>query len=70
MLQPLKPASQPEALPVIQANHTTGWSQGKMKVRIMEFTADGKAAFLSDRKTWDAVLRNLQTLPSRYKGFP
>lgn len=29
---------------------------------IVQFTADGKAAFLADRKTQDAVLRNLHTL--------
>ena len=30
--------------------------------RILEFTADGKNAFYADRKTQDAVLRNLHTL--------
>jgi len=30
--------------------------------RIQEFTADGKEAFFTDRKTQDAVLRNLHTL--------
>lgn len=30
--------------------------------RIMEYTVDGKQAFLNDRKTQDAVLRNLHTL--------
>jgi len=29
---------------------------------ILEFTADGKRAFYADRKTQDAVLRNLHTL--------
>lgn len=29
---------------------------------VEEFTAGGRAAFLADRKTQDAVLRNLQTL--------
>jgi uncharacterized protein with HEPN domain len=29
---------------------------------ILEFTADGKDAFFADRKTQDAVLRNLHTL--------
>jgi uncharacterized protein with HEPN domain len=29
---------------------------------ILEYTVDGKNAFLSDRKTQDAVLRNLHTL--------
>jgi uncharacterized protein with HEPN domain len=29
---------------------------------VQEFTADGKEAFLADRKTQDAVLRNLHTL--------
>ena len=29
---------------------------------VEEFTAAGRAAFLADRKTQDAVLRNLQTL--------
>jgi uncharacterized protein with HEPN domain len=29
---------------------------------IQEFTAHGKEAFLADRKTQDAVLRNLHTL--------
>ncbi|MEW6532057.1 MAG: DUF86 domain-containing protein [Thermodesulfobacteriota bacterium] len=31
-------------------------------IRILEFTADGKDAFFADRKTQDAVLRNLHTL--------
>lgn len=30
--------------------------------RIEEYVADGKEAFFADRKTQDAVLRNLQTL--------
>jgi uncharacterized protein with HEPN domain len=30
--------------------------------RILEFTADGKDAFFADRRTQDAVLRNLHTL--------
>lgn len=30
--------------------------------RINTYTAEGKAAFLEDRKTQDAVLRNLHTL--------
>ena len=30
--------------------------------RILQFTSDGKDAFLADRKTQDAVLRNLHTL--------
>ncbi|AFM26877.1 HepT-like ribonuclease domain-containing protein [Desulfomonile tiedjei] len=30
--------------------------------RILHFTIDGKNAFLADRKTQDAVLRNLHTL--------
>jgi len=30
--------------------------------RITEYTIDGKGAFLRDRKTQDAVLRNLHTL--------
>ena len=30
--------------------------------RIQEYTREGKAAFLRDTKTQDAVLRNLQTL--------
>lgn len=30
--------------------------------RIEEYVADGREAFLADRKTQDAVLRNLQTL--------
>jgi uncharacterized protein with HEPN domain len=29
---------------------------------ILQFTSDGKDAFLADRKTQDAVLRNLHTL--------
>ncbi len=29
---------------------------------ILQFTSDGKNAFLADRKTQDAVLRNLHTL--------
>jgi uncharacterized protein with HEPN domain len=29
---------------------------------ILQFTSDGKEAFLADRKTQDAVLRNLHTL--------
>ncbi len=29
---------------------------------ILQFTSDGKTAFLADRKTQDAVLRNLHTL--------
>jgi uncharacterized protein with HEPN domain len=30
--------------------------------RILQFTIDGKNSFLADRKTQDAVLRNLHTL--------
>ena len=30
--------------------------------RVEEYTADGRDVFLSDRKTQDAVLRNLQTM--------
>ncbi|MCK6418683.1 MAG: DUF86 domain-containing protein [Alphaproteobacteria bacterium] len=30
--------------------------------RIQTYTADGKASLTQDRKTYDAVLRNLQTL--------
>ncbi len=30
--------------------------------KILEFTVDGKEAFFADRKTQDAVLRNLHTL--------
>ena len=30
--------------------------------RVREYTVDGREAFLSDRKTQDAVLRNLQVL--------
>ena len=30
--------------------------------RIEEYTSTGKGSFVSDRKTYDAVLRNLQTM--------
>lgn len=35
--------------------------------RIMQYTGDGKTAFLSDRKTQDAVLRNLHTLSESFQ---
>ncbi len=31
-------------------------------VRIQEYTAEGKDSFMQDRKTQDAVVRNLQTM--------
>ena len=36
--------------------------------RIEEYTQEGKEFFLDDRKTQDAVLRNLHTLASRRNG--
>jgi uncharacterized protein with HEPN domain len=38
--------------------------------RIEEFTLDGKAAFLADIKTQDAVLRNLQTMCESTQRLP
>jgi uncharacterized protein with HEPN domain len=35
--------------------------------QILEYTADGKDAFLADRKTQDAVVRNLQIVGEAVK---
>jgi uncharacterized protein with HEPN domain len=37
---------------------------------IQEFTADGKDAFFADRKTQDAVLRNLHTGQEQRVPYP
>jgi len=38
--------------------------------RIEEYTAEGRRAFFNDRKTQDAVLRNLQTLAESSQRIP
>lgn len=37
--------------------------------RIEEYTQDGEEYFMEDRKTQDAVLRNLHTLASHHNEF-
>lgn len=36
---------------------------------IIEYTADGREAFLSDRKTQDAVIRNIEIIGQAVKGL-
>lgn len=37
--------------------------------RIVEYTRDGRHAFLGDRKTQDAVMRNLEVIGEAVKGL-
>ena len=37
---------------------------------IREYTQDGEAAFLKDRKTQDAVIRNLEIIGEAVKNLP